>query len=143
METPKTHHHPHARPDGFARVALWQFLAFLLMLLLVWVNEILDLSALWFATPPAPPNWFRACILSISVLVTAIVTVGHTYVQQRRIIQGLLTVCSYCHKIRIEHEVWEQMDAYLCDHSLAVITHGMCPVCFERMKKEIKDLKRT
>jgi hypothetical protein len=142
MSTPATHHH-HPRPDGFARVALWQFLAFLLMLLLVWVNEVLDLSSLWFGTAPAPPNWLRGCILSIGVLVTAIVAVGHTYIQQKRIIRGLLTVCSYCHKIRIEHEVWEQMDSYLCDHSLAVITHGMCPVCFERMQQELKDLKQT
>jgi hypothetical protein len=130
--------HVSAAGDGFTRVALWQFLAFLILLLLIWLNETMDLSALWFGTPPSPLNWFRGSVLTIATILIAIVTVGHTYLQQRRIIQGLLTVCSYCHKIRLDHESWEQLDQYISDHSLAVITHGMCPVCYERMEKEIQ-----
>ena len=129
--------------DGFARVAFWQFMAFLMLLLLIWVNEFLDLSALWFDTPARPPDWFRAWALTIGTVVAAIIAVGHTYEQQRRVIRGLLTVCAECHRIRVAHEVWEQIDEYISEHSLALITHGLCPECFERMKGEISNIEKV
>jgi len=36
--------------------------------------------------------------------------------------------------------VWSQLDEYVAEHSLASISHGICPVCFEEMKKEIERL---
>jgi hypothetical protein len=73
----------------------------------------------------------------VAVAIVAIITVGHTYVQQKQIIRGLLTVCAQCRKIRMDTEVWEQLDQYISDHSLALISHGLCPHCFEQMQKEI------
>lgn len=123
-------------------VALWQLLAFLLLLLLIWVNEVLDLSTLWFGTPPSAPNLYRGAVLSIGVLIVAFVAIGNTYLQQKRIISGLLIVCSSCRKIRIDEKAWEQLDDYVVDHSLASISHGLCPHCFSEMKQEIDQLDK-
>jgi hypothetical protein len=121
------------RKDSFARIAFWQFMTFLALLLAVWVNELLDLSALVYETPPRPPDLFNASILSAGVLLAAIVAVGHSYAQQKRIIRGFLTVCSYCHKIRIKHEDWEQMESFVVSRSLASFSHGVCPDCYEKI----------
>jgi len=121
-------------------VALWQMMTFLMLILLVWLNELMDLSALWFGTHPTSLNVYRGSALTIGVIIVAIVAVGNTYVQQKRIITGLLTVCSGCRKIRVDEHLWEQLDDYVSEHSLALISHGLCPQCFERMKKEISDL---
>ena len=118
------------RPQGFAYIAFWQFMAFAILLLLIWVNEILDLPSLFYDFPAHEPNIASACILSAAVLFSGIIAVGNTYVQQRRMITGLLTVCSYCHKIRIEHESWEQIESYVTNHSRAAFSHGVCPDCF-------------
>ena len=126
--------------DGLFIVAFWQLLTFFLLLLLIWVNEILDLSSLWFATKPSVPNYYRGAVLTIGVIVVGIVAVGNTYLQQKRIIKGLLLVCSSCRKIRVDEKVWSQLDEYVAEHSLASISHGICPVCFEEMKKEIERL---
>lgn len=126
--------------DGLFFVAFWQLMTFIMLILLIWVNEIMDLSSLWFGTHASDMNVYRGCVLTIGVIIVTIITVGHTYVQQKRIITGLLTVCSCCRKIRVDEDLWEQMDEYVSEHSLALISHGLCPHCFERMKQEIENM---
>ncbi|MEI6787750.1 MAG: hypothetical protein WCG36_09435 [bacterium] len=123
--------------DGLFAVAFWQLMAFLMLILLIWTNEVLDLTALWFGARESGMNVYRGCVLTIGVILVGIITVGHTYLQQKRIITGLLTVCSGCRKIRLDDHLWEQLDEYVSDHSLALISHGLCPHCFEDMKREI------
>ncbi|MEI7437725.1 MAG: hypothetical protein WCL16_13050, partial [bacterium] len=136
--------HAHVRRlrkrDALLYVAMWQGLCFLMLVLLVWVGEFYDLSALWLHAPPRPPNLLHAWTLTIGISVTALITVGHTYEQQRHIIRGLLTICATCHRIRLSTEKWEQMDDYLGDHSLALLTHGLCPECFAAMQRDIETL---
>lgn len=123
--------------NDLAQIALWQFMGFLILVLVIWLNEVVDLAALWFGTPPSPPDLFRAFALTAAVLVVTIVTVGNTYEQEKRVIRGLLTVCSYCHRVRMKEEAWTQMEEYIREHSLARITHGVCPECLERLRKEL------
>lgn len=127
--------------NGLVRVALWQFLAFLILILLIWVDHTMDLSGLWFSHPEDKSNVFTPWVLSVAVVITAIIVVGHTYEQEKRIIRGMLTVCSYCHKVRVSQDVWEQMDQFVTDHSLALITHGMCPDCYDEMQANISRMQ--
>jgi DNA-binding response OmpR family regulator len=52
-------------------------------------------------------------------------------------LQGLLPICSYCKKVRNEANYWEQVESYLSSHSDLDFTHSICPVCLERMMKEL------
>ncbi len=54
-----------------------------------------------------------------------------------RALQGLLPICSYCKKVRNEANYWEQVDSYLTSHSSLELTHGICPVCMEKMMNEL------
>jgi K+-sensing histidine kinase KdpD len=47
------------------------------------------------------------------------------------VLTGLLPVCAACKSIKDEHGNWQQMEAYLGEHSNAKFTHGMCPACLE------------
>jgi len=57
-----------------------------------------------------------------------------------RVIQlsGLLPICSYCKRIRSDSNYWEQVETYLAEHSNAVFSHGICPVCLEKAMAEVK-----
>ena len=55
-----------------------------------------------------------------------------------RRLQGLLPICMYCHKIRTDEQVWQQLERYISEHSDATFTHSMCPEC---AKKNFPDLK--
>lgn len=61
-----------------ARVVFWQLMAFLMLLLLVWVNELLDLAALWYGTTPRDPNYFSAWIMTAGILLTALIATSQT-----------------------------------------------------------------
>lgn len=129
----------HKKKDGLSAIAFWQFMAFILLILCIWMNEIVDVAMLWFGVEPSQPNFFRACVLTAMTVVVAVVTVGHTYMQQKRVIKGLLTVCADCRKIRVNNDMWEQLDQYVSDHSMALISHGLCPHCFEKAQREIHE----
>ena len=45
-------------------------------------------------------------------------------------LRGLLPMCSYCKKIRVDDKYWQQLEGYLTDHSDAQFSHGICPECF-------------
>ena len=51
-------------------------------------------------------------------------------------LSGLLPICSYCKRIRRDGNYWQQLEAYLSEHSEAEFSHGVCPECFEVAKKE-------
>ena len=55
-----------------------------------------------------------------------------------RTLSGLLPICSYCKKIRDDKGYWNQLESYISNHSGALFTHSICPVCYE---KEISKLK--
>jgi phosphoserine phosphatase RsbU/P len=45
-------------------------------------------------------------------------------------LRGLLPMCAYCKKIRVDDKYWQQLEGYLADHSEAEFSHGICPECF-------------
>jgi len=127
--------------DGFFKVAFWQLLSFVMLILIIWVDEVLDLSNLWFGIRPEHPHFYKGCVLTIGVFIIAIITVGNTYLQQKKIIKGLIIICSRCRKMRVDENVWQHLDQYVADHSMSKISHGLCPQCFEISKQEIDELE--
>lgn len=55
---------------------------------------------------------------------------------QVKALRGMLPICAWCKKIRDDKGYWTQVEQYICDHSEAVFTHGMCPECTARMLQE-------
>jgi DNA-binding response OmpR family regulator len=50
-------------------------------------------------------------------------------------LQGLLPICMYCKKIRVDPNYWQQVEAYLAQHIDARFSHGICPDCYEGVVK--------
>jgi phosphoserine phosphatase RsbU/P len=48
-------------------------------------------------------------------------------------LQGLLPICSYCKKVRDDHNFWQKVDTYISDRSDVQFSHGVCPECLHRM----------
>ncbi len=48
---------------------------------------------------------------------------------------GLLPICSYCKKIRDDHNYWQQVESYVGEHSHAKFSHSICPECYEEIVK--------
>lgn len=54
-------------------------------------------------------------------------------------LHGLLPICAYCKKIRKDDNYWQQIEAYIAEHSDATFTHGVCPECYGKL---VQDLHR-
>lgn len=119
--------------SGLTKIAFWQFMCFLFLILLLWVDALLDLPLLWFGIPTKDSSVVSAAVLSGVVLVIAFITIGQAFEQQKRILRGFFIYCSYCHKVRIEHEAWKGIDEFVIEHSSAQISHGICPECYSNM----------
>ncbi len=44
-------------------------------------------------------------------------------------LSGLLSICTSCKKIREDSGRWTQLELYICEHSDAEFSHGLCPEC--------------
>jgi DNA-binding response OmpR family regulator len=50
-------------------------------------------------------------------------------------LEGLLSVCSYCKRMRSADGAWGSLERYIEQHSKAEFTHGICPDCYEKHLK--------
>lgn len=46
-----------------------------------------------------------------------------------RILQGMIPICAWCHKIRDDAGYWQQIETYVEAHSAATFSHSICPTC--------------
>ena len=48
-------------------------------------------------------------------------------------LSGLLPICMYCKKIRDDSGYWNQLEAYIDEHSEAQFSHSICKECAEKL----------
>ena len=58
---------------------------------------------------------------------------------QVKILRGMLPICANCKKIRDDKGYWNQIEAYITEHSEAVFSHGICPECMAKLYPEFMD----
>ena len=57
--------------------------------------------------------------------------------EEIKTLQGILPVCSHCMKVRDDQGYWNQIDAYIQQHSDAKISHGICPQCAKELYPDL------
>jgi two-component system cell cycle response regulator len=57
--------------------------------------------------------------------------------EEIKTLKGILPICAYCKKIRDDSGYWNQLEAYIRQHSDANFSHGICPDC---MKEQLAKL---
>ncbi|MDR3554039.1 MAG: PAS domain S-box protein [Syntrophobacteraceae bacterium] len=55
-------------------------------------------------------------------------------------LRGLFPICAWCKKIRDDQGYWQQIEAYIRDHSDADFSHCICPVCAEEERDKLRRL---
>lgn len=54
-------------------------------------------------------------------------------------LSGLIPICASCKKIRDDKGYWQQIEAYIRDHSEAEFSHGICPECAKKLYPDLFD----
>jgi hypothetical protein len=117
-----------------SRWILWyQALGFLLLIMMSWLDELLNLPYRLFPGP-GHSNWREAAMETLMIL--AVWTVA--FILTRRLLARLhyleefLKVCAWCRRIG-KGDDWFSMEQFF-DKSFSVKTsHGICPDCAKKM----------
>jgi hypothetical protein len=91
-----------------------------------------------------PVNWRESLFesLIIAALCLAVIRLTRNLFQRMKYLEGLLPVCSACHRIRGEHGGWLPLESYILEQSDAKFTHGICPDCAEKLYPEYNPYKK-
>jgi DNA-binding response OmpR family regulator len=95
-----------------------------------------------YITKPFDKDELRARI-KVGERVIQLQTVLHKQIQSLKdalthikTLQGILPVCSSCHRIRNDQESWERIEKYITEHSDAQLSHTVCPECMSTLYPE-------
>lgn len=54
-----------------------------------------------------------------------------------KILQGIIPICSYCKQIRDDKGAWSRIEKYISENTDAEFSHGICPDCLEKQMAEL------
>lgn len=55
------------------------------------------------------------------------------YATQVQQLEAFLPICSYCKKVRDDHNYWQQIEAYINQRTGSEFSHSICPDCYQRV----------
>ena len=58
-------------------------------------------------------------------------------------LSGLLPICASCKRIRDDNGYWNQIEAYISEHSQADFSHGICPDCLKKLYPDIYEKRQN
>lgn len=55
------------------------------------------------------------------------------YATQVQQLEAFLPICSYCKKVRDDHNYWQQIEGYINQRTGSEFSHSICPDCYQRV----------
>ena len=115
------------------RMAVYQTAILMLFLLLTLGNEFIDIPNMIFNDAPTSYSQRYGEIgieifIFIVIMTLQIILLRKLY-KRIRLLEGFISICANCKKIKTSKNQWQQIEHYISDHSLAKFSHGLCPDC--------------
>lgn len=98
-----------------ASVIVIEAVAFAVIALMVWIDELIDIPHLFLGARATPVNWQESIFESASILLVAAVVftvTGQLFARIKRM-ERCLPICSSCKRIRDPEDSWHQIESYL------------------------------
>ncbi len=111
-------------------------LGFLLMIALSWLTELFCIPHYLFGEPFAP-DWNRALLRTFVILLIWgwVRWMTKKLLKRLHYLEEFLRICSWCRKVCHNGE-WMTVDEYFNSKFATRTSHGMCPECSEKWRKE-------
>ena len=124
------------------RVLAYQSIGFGFILLLSWVNKLVDLPHLLMGEAHAS-KWRDSAIETFMILLVwaFVLSVTKRLVARLRYLEGLLRVCAWCRKVGYAGK-WMLLEEYFAEGLHVGTTHGVCPDCLKKLEEDTKLLYR-
>jgi hypothetical protein len=126
------------------RIIVFEAIAFIFIMLLIWLDQVIDIPHLLLGAQMTPINWREALFESLIVGIVGAIIIHYTnkLFNRMKYLEGILPICASCKRIRDEKGDWHQMEAYIDERSEARFSHGICPECAEKLYPEFNSYRR-
>ena len=103
---------------------------FLLIVAIIWMDELLDLPHRMFGAPRTPVRWGEGVLESVLIIAVGAAVVLTTYRAFRRIeyLESLIVMCAWCRRVRAKDE-WLSVESFLERQHQSHTSHGICQDC--------------
>lgn len=121
------------------RLVVVELTAFMVVIVLIWLDEIIDIPFLMLGAESTPINWRESLFETLLIAPICLVIVHYTrgMVKKLKYLEGFLPICASCKKIRDDAGNWQQMEEYIGDRSEAKFSHGICPSCARKLYPDL------
>ena len=123
---------------AWQRALLWHGLGFIMLLVLTWCDSLFDLMHYLFGHAPRTANMGEIIIKSGVILLLWMGSAYKLYLIVSRLsyLEKFLHVCAWCRRIQ-HQDMWLSLEEHFQQQTGAMVSHGICPKCAERFKKDI------
>jgi hypothetical protein len=103
---------------------------FLLIVAIIWMDELLDLPHLLLGAARSPVRWGEGLMESLLAITVGVAVVVITYRAFRRIeyLESLIVMCAWCRRVRSGKE-WLSVEHFLEQQHQLRTSHGICETC--------------
>ncbi len=53
-----------------------------------------------------------------------------------RNLEKMISICSYCKKVRVEENQWQDLEVYISEHTDTQFSHSICPTCYTKVLED-------
>ena len=103
---------------------------FLLIVAIIWMDELLDLPHLMFGAAHTPVRLGEGVMESLLTIAVGAAIVAISYRASRRIeyLESLIVMCAWCRRVRSGKE-WLSVEHFLEQQHQLHTSHGICEGC--------------
>lgn len=126
-----------------SRVLWYECFGFGLILLLAWVNKLVDLPHLIIGGEAHASKWRDSFLETVLILLiwAFVLSLTKRLVDRLHYLEGLLRICAWCRKVG-HGDKWMRLEDYLAEDFQIGTTHGVCPDCRKRMEEDTRQYFR-
>jgi len=127
-----------------ARIVVYQNVGFLAVIILCFLDELLQLPSLIFSGHPFVVLYRRPTLEMLLFLAVWLLVSNSTrrLLKQVRQLEDFLRVCSWCRRIDYKGE-WMPLEEFMEQGFDTPTTHGICPECLRQKKEAIERERRA
>lgn len=125
----------------------WELIAgeallFVLVILVLWLDEFLDLPHLLLGAAQTPYRPQEYIIETASVLLVAVIVITSTLLLLRRArrLEKFLRICAWCKKVRVDDR-WVSFEEYMLKEHDLRSSHGICEDCAAKSEERSRQKK--
>jgi hypothetical protein len=132
------------KKSQFTKVVLYQNLGFLAVIVICYLNELLQLPSLIFSHHPFAFVYRRSTLELLLFLAVWLLVSRSTYRLMNRLrqLEVFLRVCAWCRRIDFKGE-WMPLEDFMEQGFDTPTTHGICPDCLRERKEALARSKEA